>query len=173
MSNEQTCPDWAKRIPRSVILTSSHRYGLDPDVVMAIIQQESSGNTFATRFEPEAYARGSYFVSPREWATKLLITEVTEKIQQYQSWGLMQLMGFKARELGFTGYFPMLCEPEINVELGCKLLKSLFERYETEEEVISAYNQGSPRKTPGGFFENQKNYVDPVCKFIRELRKEI
>ena len=40
------------------------------------------------------------------------------------SWGLMQVMGQVAREMGFDGTFlSALCDPEQGLAIGCKLLR--------------------------------------------------
>lgn len=165
-------PTWTKDLPIDLLEKFAVGWKLDPALVIAIAYQESKGRTWATRFEPEAYARGSYFYFPREHASQLGITEQTERVGQYHSYGLLQIMGFSAREMGFPGYLTQLCDPEIGILYGCKKLKSLQVRYDTEADVISAYNQGNNRKTSGGMFINQ-GYVSFVNQYLLELRKLI
>lgn len=153
----------------TAIASAAIAHSLDANLIRAICNTESAFITWRTRFEPEGYARGSYFVSYRDWASKLGLSEPTEGTQQYTSWGLMQIMGFSARELGFDGYLTQLCDPILGLAYGCLKLKRLFVRYGVEEDVIAAYNQGDNRKTPGGMFQNQ-TYVDAVCATLRELR---
>jgi soluble lytic murein transglycosylase-like protein len=83
------------------------------------------------------------------------------------SWGLMQIMGSVARQYGFKGNLSSLTEPEINIEIGCKHFVS---KYSVEpKDMISAYNAGSPKKTPEGLYVNQ-GYVDKVCAAWTRLR---
>lgn len=140
-------------------------HALDPNLVKAIITVESSWNPKVSRFEPN----WTYFHFPREWASRLGITETTEKTLQALSIGLTQVMGTVAREQGFTGNLSDLFLPEVNLEYGCRKIKSLMRKYADEASVISSYNQGSPRKTEGGHFRNQI-YVDKVSAELRKLR---
>lgn len=141
-------------------------YGVDSDLVRAIITVESSWNPWAIRFEPA----WRYFVNPRDWADKLLITFETEQTLQACSWGPMQVMGAIARELGFQQELNRLSDPELGITYGVLKLKSLAQKYRDESDVIAAYNAGSPRKTSGGMYENQK-YVDKVHQSLIKLRK--
>lgn len=138
------------------------------DLVLAIITHESKGDQWASRFEPMWPERWMWY--PREMAEKANISLDTERTLQKTSFGLMQVMGAVAREFGHKGNLMMLIQPEISITYGCKKLHWLMERYHGETDVISAYNQGKPMKTPGGLYGNQKTYVDPVCAYLREIR---
>ncbi len=61
--------------------------------------------------------------------------------------GLMQLMPSTAEavaiEMGVESFSPEdLYIPEINIMLGCNYLNYLFNKFETKEEVLFAYNAG-------------------------------
>ncbi len=79
---------------------------LDPALLCAIIEQESDFNPWAIRFEPGFLNR---YVIP------LGLKSITESEARSFSWGLFQLMGQCARELGYAGPLAQLCEPETNV----------------------------------------------------------
>lgn len=145
-------------------------FGLDPDLIRAICKKESNYNPWAIRFEPVVYANGNYLITPAAYASRLLISVETEKVMQSCSIGAMQVMGFLARELGYYGELTKLCAPDFGIKYGCTQLKRLFQKYGDEAEVISAYNQGSPRKSPGGQFLNFQ-YVDAVHTNLIALRK--
>src|SRR5271156_6157981 len=86
---------------------------LDPAVVCAVADQESSWNPYAIRYEPAFRSR---YVAP-------LGLPPTEEVARSISWGLMQVMGQVAREHGFTGKFPSaLCDPAIGLDIGCAVL---------------------------------------------------
>lgn len=140
-------------------------YNLDPHLAMAIVQQESGGNPYAIRYE----ALWRYLVTPATFANSLHISAATETVLQSMSWGLMQVMGSVARELGFTDPMPKLCELEIGLQYGCKQLQRLAIRYPKLEDTIAAYNAGSPRRTTAGIYENQ-SYVDSVLNYIQLLQ---
>lgn len=140
--------------------------GLDLNLVKAIITVESSWDPKVSRYEP--HWKYLYFV--REFAEKNHITVETETVLQSMSIGLMQIMGGVARELGYEGNLSELFKPETNLFYGCKKLKQLIKRYPDELDVISSYNQGSPRMTDGKMYKNFQ-YVDKVSEVLRELRK--
>jgi hypothetical protein len=102
-------------IDESIILIAKEiapRHGLDPALVCAVIEQESSGNTWAIRWEAAFYVK---------YILKLGL-ESTEGTARAISWGLMQVMGEVARENGWTGPLPALCDPNTGIEIGCKVL---------------------------------------------------
>lgn len=148
------------------ILKACNNFRLDVNLVNSIIHIESGGNTFKCRFEPT----WKYLTNVSAHAAKLSISQPTEQNQQSTSWGLMQVMGGVARELGFESDIPMLTMPDIGVFYGCKKLRQLFDRYGNEEDVIAAYNAGSAMKTSGGLYFNEK-YVDAVSTILRVYRQ--
>jgi soluble lytic murein transglycosylase-like protein len=114
--------------------------GLPVGVVLALIEQESTGNPWAYRPEP----RYRYFVnvktkrpfrdlSPDEIASKIAPPDFPylagsrnqEWWGQQASFGLTQIMGAVAREQGFDGpYLTALCDPVTNIEMCCRILAS-------------------------------------------------
>ena len=155
----------------------AQEFDFDPEIINAIIQVESAGNPFATRFEPHyrylwdcdnsrPYRKlaGSELNSPfaPDDFKALIGSDETEWVGQRISWGPMQVMGAVARELDFQGYFPMLCQ-ELGVYYGTLHLSQLRRRFFDKhgiEGVVAAYNAGSPRQLQGKFV-NQR-YVDKV-----------
>lgn len=144
------------------------KHSIDPILISAIIYQESSFNTDAVRFEPKL-KMASY---PYSYAGKLQITMETELNFQHCSWGLMQVLGVKARELGFDAPLHLLCNPYNGIEFGCRVLDKLFKRYDKIDMIIAAYNAGSalPSGNPNQSFVNQE-YVDSVKAKILELSR--
>ena len=150
---------------RRIVEAAAQKNGCDPDVAIAIAMIESSWDTYAVKYEPN----WKYLESVEAHAKADHITGETELQLQKFSWGLMQVMGSVARELGFTLALPMLCIPEFGAEYGTKKLAKLFRRYPSELDVIAAYNAGSPRKTEHGFYVNQ-GYVNKVKSLVDDLR---
>jgi hypothetical protein len=138
--------------------TESRRQGLEISFVRAIVLKESSGNQWATRYEPGF----RYLEHPEYWANHLGQTEETETIQQKCSYGLMQIMGGTARGLGFSGMLSELYIPSVNIHYGCLLLSQKLRRYGDYPSAISAYNAGTATLI-GIKFANQ-DYVDSVLK---------
>lgn len=109
--------------------------GLDPMLIYAVIQKESSGNPWAMRYEPDFLRR---YVLPQ--GSK----DQTENMARATSWGPMQVMGQVARELGLKAkYLSELCNEGTGVWYGAKHLSNKIKRY-GYPAGISAYNHGEP-----------------------------
>jgi len=106
-------------------------YPLEDDLVLAIIWQESFGNPWAFRPEPNykwlwdvkanvpIQLQGSPLLDFPHFAGSGL----QELYCQRASWGLMQVMGAAARERGFKGsYLTELLDPYTNLEYGMRHL---------------------------------------------------
>lgn len=149
----------------SWIEVAAAEFRVDTDLLTAICTVESSLEPLAMRFEPG----WRYFYQVVDFAELNRITPETERVLQASSFGLGQVMGAVMREHGYTGPLQRaLSDPLLAVRYSAKHLRRFLDKY-TEVEAISAYNQGSPRKTPGGLFENQR-YVDKVSRVLRSLR---
>ena len=106
-------------MPAAELIALAHaaakNHALDPALVCAVVEQESSWDPHAIRYEPAFRMR---YVAP-------LGLSATEEIARSISWGLMQLMGQLARERGFTGRFlSALCDPAAGLDVGCAVLAS-------------------------------------------------
>lgn len=139
--------------------------GLDPLLITAIIQIESSFNPWAIRYE----AASKYQVVAAQYARLVHISLATEQIAQKFSWGLGQVMGSTARWLGFQGILPQLCDPETGIHWMCEYFTKNCLKYTKLEEQIAAYNAGSPRRTPEGALVNQE-YVYKVLNVYRSYQ---
>lgn len=134
---------------------------LDPALITAIVMQETGGNPWLTRFEPEWH----YWESPMEWASKLRINSLTERTMQAMSWGPMQIMGSVAREMGFDKELPRLAQSDTALFYSLKKFVAIRQKYPNEHDAIASWNAGSPRKTTDGRYVNQ-SYVDGVLSFL-------
>jgi soluble lytic murein transglycosylase-like protein len=123
--------------------------GLDPALVMALIEHESSWNPWAVRYEPGFY---STYISHMKLPD-------TEKTMRATSFGLMQIIGQTAREKGFDEKFlTALCEPLNGVTYGCKKLKDCMDRAHGDvNDALLRYNGGS-----------DKQYPEMVLQYIKE-----
>lgn len=133
-----------------LINESADRFDLCRELVRAVVKVESGGNTWLNRYEPH----WRYHLDPPGWAKRLTrdgmtTTMVTERVNQSTSWGLMQVMGTVARELGFTGPLPQLADPEIGLHFGCMKLRELIDRHKSDEVALAAYNAGNPESVLG------------------------
>lgn len=175
----------SQELPTSVVVIATAQAkvcALPLPFVLAVIQVESGGDTFA--WNPEPHYRYLYNVRRKAPFRALTAAEKfseqppadfpslagdrdAEWWGQQASWGLMQVMGAVARELGMRGHIPSLCDPQIGIRYGCMHLANLVRRFHAAHGwrgVGAAFNAGSPRYQPGTtLFENQV-YVDKLAK---------
>lgn len=137
-------------------------WGLDPDDIMfAWVAQESGGDRWAMRAEPGFYRR---YIVP-----KLADPNVRrERWARATSYGLLQIMGQTAREIGFDGrYLTQLCDPTVNLPLACRyLIEDRVPRTDgTWAGALAAYNGGlrGNRRAP---YRNAA-YVDEIVRRAR------
>ena len=135
-----------------LIAAAAATHGLPVNLVKALCHTESAFDPWAFRHE----AGYRWLVGDK------LTMSITERIGQMSSWGLMQVMGAVAREYGYAGPFPQLCDPVIGLEYGCRHFARYVAKYPTWPDAIASYNAGSPRKT-GDVYVNQ-TYVDKIYR---------
>jgi hypothetical protein len=138
---------------------------LDPGrLAVAIAITESSLNPFVSRYE-KYYA---WLVDVDRYARNLSITRDTEKMMQRTSWGLFQIMGAVARELGYNDYLHLLATQETidtQIELFVRHFNRIFKHYNKDiARAISGYNAGFALKKP-------TNYYNKVIKNYKEAEK--
>ena len=131
-------------MPASKLITlardAADHFGISPALVCAIVEQESSWDPWATRFEPRyrwLYPFGGIIKSPCRTSNEMEIE------CQKTSWGLMQVMGAVAREYGYPDYLWLLLHPEVGLSWGCRHFAAQLDRYDDDiEKAVSAYNAG-------------------------------
>ncbi len=150
----------------------ARRKGIDPALVCGLCEVESSWEPWAVRMETAYrwllfddvvlgdvspgdvsdydYGRDKVgYLRIRKAADDLRPSAMsisTELAAERTSWGLMQVMGAVARERGLKGWLTRLLQPEVNLSIGIKHLQWLAGRGWSGKDMISAYNQGSPRR---------------------------
>lgn len=156
--------------------------GLDPSLLTGLILTESGGDPWAWNPEPKyrwvVDARTgrpfralksheqSACTPPPDFPSHPALPDDrdAEWWGQRASWGLCQVMGSVAREYGYDGWLPGLCDPETNIYYAVHHLNVLASRFLRDhgwDGVLAAYNAGSPRYRDDGKFINQ-DYVDRV-----------
>jgi soluble lytic murein transglycosylase-like protein len=145
--------------PRTVDIVhqAAKGLGVPPMLAIAICEVESAGDPFAVRYE----GHWKYKFEPEKFAKLNRITVDTEIQLQKFSYGLLQVMGTVARELGHQESLLKLTDPYIGARMGCLKLAKLFSILKSTDDVIAAYNAGSPLKNADGKYVNQQ-YVDKV-----------
>jgi soluble lytic murein transglycosylase-like protein len=114
-------------------------HNLDPALVCAVIEQESSWNPWAMRYEPIFVAK---YVAALYTNNKITASEAYAR---GFSWGLMQVMGQTAREVGLTAlHLSALCDPAVGLAVGCKILRKKLESASGDtHKALLAWNGGS------------------------------
>lgn len=159
-------PLWASKLPIDTIVLTALKYGVEPSLIMAICMQESGGQVWAQRYEPQYL----YLDKPDVWAKTLGCSIVTEQIGQQTSYGLMQVMGGVLRERGFKSWFGAAFDPAINIDFGTKHFAHYLAIHKDPILAIASYNAGSPRRMKGdpSKFVNEQ-YVQSVLRFKAEV----
>jgi hypothetical protein len=92
-------------------------HGLSPKIFCGLVERESAWDPWKIRYEPKFY---------EEYVQKQIdsgaLHDETEAHARAISWGLCQVMGEDAREMGFTGHLAQLCDPEVGLEYGARAL---------------------------------------------------
>jgi soluble lytic murein transglycosylase-like protein len=127
---------------------------LDPQLVCAVIEQESAWNPWAARYEPSFLSR---YIAPLYTAGKL---SPTEAYTRAMSWGLMQVMGQVAREFGFKETsLAELCDPATGIEFGCRILAVRVARAKGDiPAALLAWNGGAVTNYPAEVLARKRNY---------------
>lgn len=131
---------------RKMACATARTFGLPEALVCAICDHESGGwRPWAVRYEPAF-----------RWVPQS-VKDPTERVARACSYGLMQVMGQTARELGFAGdYLTELCDPLVGIEYGCKKLSRCMAKCPGNvREALLCYNGGG-----------NPNYPDLVLKLV-------
>jgi soluble lytic murein transglycosylase-like protein len=176
---------WVMRLPWDRIDDAAEAENVPADLLGAIVQTESSGNQFALRAEtkhawiidPATHNKTGlslrshyvYLWKPEECARQAGVTTDTEIWSQVASWGLCQLMGAVARELGLKGPIVQLLQVDTNLKYAALLLKRLAKRYDKADDILAAYNAGSAVKLINGQYRNQ-DYVDKANLHLSAIK---
>jgi len=126
---------------RAAFAEALRAYPVEPELLMALVVQESGCHPKARRHEPRyqaAYVAGNPRWDPARalgWTDEALAT----------SWGLTQVLGTTAWELGW--HYPPdaeggITDPAANLRLGAKYLRRQLARYGNVYEALLAYNGG-------------------------------
>lgn len=146
---------------RREIEKAAEAHHLDADLVEAVVLVESSGKTYAYRYEPAFFAR--YLAYDEDYAGKN-----PERVSA--SYGLMQVMFPVAVEVGYAFEDPEhLFVPSIGLAIGCEKLAQLLAWAKGDQtRALAAYNGGKVGNTAPPF-RNQP-YADKVLAALERVR---
>lgn len=141
--------------PQLVQLTkeTAKKYAIEPSLFCAVVEQESDWNVWAVRFEPLFEKR---YIHPA-----LPDAPTTEEMTRAMSYGLCQLMGQVARELGFGGkYLSELCDPFVNLQYGCKHFSNKLKSHNFDiRRALLGWNGGGNLQYPDQVLERVHKYA--------------
>lgn len=119
---------------RTLIEEIAAQFALDPNLVEAVVLQESSGHTDAFRFEPGFYDQ--YLKGKPEYQGMVL-----RRVSS--SYGLMQVMYPTARDYGYRDHPEYLFLPETGLYFGCLHVSKLLAWAAGDtKKALAAYNGG-------------------------------
>lgn len=113
--------------------------GLDDAIFCGLVEQESDFDNWAIRYEPAFYKK---YVQP------IGLPETEAQARSF-SWGCCQVMGQVAREMGYKLPLPQLCDWEIGLQQGAKVLARNLKRSAGDmTAALLAYNGGGAPNYP-------------------------
>lgn len=115
-----------------LIVDAAKRFEVEPELIAAIIVQESGGNAYAVRPGTEdlwkRYGK-KVIEQARRSPSKRDDRWVRYPDLASASWGLMQPLYITARDMGFDPEFPSeLCDPRVNIDVGLTILRDKLRR---------------------------------------------
>ena len=145
-------------------------YGLDPALFCALVEQESGWYSYANRYESGFFRRYIKAMLPVNKGDQPNFSppkprgntsNVTEAENRATSFGLCQVMGQVARELGCKAEaLTELTRPEIGLEFGARRLKKAMDRkHGIARDALLDYNGGGEAKYPDLVLARMKNYA--------------
>jgi len=131
--------------------TAADLHKLDRSLVCAIVEQESSWEPKAVRYEPAFY---------RLYIVPLKLADLAEAEGRAYSYGLMQIMGETAREHGFSGKFVDLLDAATGLLWGCVHFKSLLDRESNDVyNALQHWNGGGNKLYAGQVIARINKYL--------------
>jgi soluble lytic murein transglycosylase-like protein len=140
---------------------AAEAHALWPEVVCAIVEQESSWNPWALRYEPAFYEK---YIAPQ--FARGNIVDLTESHARAFSWGLMQVMGQAAREHGFNGAsLAALCDPAAGIEIGCRVFAAKLAAAEGNvARALLLWNGGGNQDYPAAVLVRAGHYTQQAAR---------
>jgi soluble lytic murein transglycosylase-like protein len=161
---------------RKDIETAAVAHGLDPDLLQAVVEQESSYRFYAYRYEPAFFRR--YLANHPDYKDR-----IPEEVSA--SYGFCQVMFSTAREYGYTGEPWGLFSPTVNLDIGARVLAKLLKWARTHYQglaskaeqtilrsALAAYNGGKGGNAPDDTPDRNREYAHQVITRFERIRKE-
>ena len=152
----QTCstssqPDWRTRARQTC-----EAIGVPGTLAQAVLQHESNGHLYALRIN----AGHGYSLYPSTWDEAVRILQALAPLTTNLDLGLMQInLRFWGSRLGMTAI--QLLEPEMNVTVGCHILRRALDRGGPAWQRIGRYHSSNPAR--------QRRYAFQVARQMEAL----
>jgi len=140
------------------------KWAMDPVLLCALVEHESSWNPWAVRYEPAFLERYVKVTTPG--------VPTTLELTKAMSFGLGQIMGEVAVELGFNGRFlTELCDPDTGLDYAARKLHRCLTIHPPLKQsdgsfdyslALLAYNGGSDKSYPKLVMQFWSKYADPT-----------
>ena len=140
---------------QSLACSIANQYGLPPEIVCGQVERESSWETNATRYEPAFFVR---YIEPMIDSGAL--ADMQEAKNRATSFGLLQIMGQVARELGYDGPLESLLIPEIGLAWGCEKLAKCLSSAGNIAAALQRYNGGNNPNYAAEVMQNSQKYKE-------------
>lgn len=147
------------------------KWNIDPVLLCALVEHESSWNPWAVRFEPAFEARYIKPVNPA--------MPTTLELTKAMSFGLGQIMAETAIELGFQGRFMTeLCDPDTGLEFAARKLHRCLTIHPPVKQndgsldyglALLAYNGGADMNYPKLVMQFWNKYADPTTQSSKSV----
>ncbi len=115
-----------------------NKYYVDPALFAALVIQESGGDPKASRYEPKYEAKN--VTGKSRWNKARALGWSDHDLAT--SWGLAQVLGATAWEMGFHYPPAAILDPDANLKLGARYLRSKLAKWGNVYEALLAYNGG-------------------------------
>ena len=138
---------------------TASEFDLEPSLLCALVETESGWYPWASRLE-EAFKKR--YIDPIKSVQRFGSTSYkTERMDRSTSYGLCQVMGQVAREMGCeVRSLTELCNPEVGLKYGAMRLKKAMDRKGGDvRAALLNYNGGSEKKYPDLVMGRMKNYA--------------
>jgi len=133
------------------IETAALNHDIDPALLMALVEQESSFDPNVGRFEPNLY---------RRWGSR----------EKATSWGLTQVvLGWHGESCGVRTVKELLV-PETNLDCGAKVLKRCIDKFGTIRKSLGCYNGDKTGKYASGVIKRYEKYAGINPSYTKALK---
>lgn len=173
---------------QALIVDAAHIHALPPSLILAQVRVESGGNPWAWNPEPQyryfwdvklkrpfrevTRMEVGFKYPPPDFPAPPGVDPDAEWWGQSASWGLMQIMGAVAREIGFShAFLTQLMDPATNLNFGCDKMLRLMKRNRGNTHAALAQYNGGLAGNDAAPFRNQ-SYVDKVMRYVNAAQAQ-